>query len=49
MKVSFLLNYPSRHPFGGYKIIYTYADYLAKKGIDVILVYQCQNAFNKHR
>lgn len=49
MKISFLLNFPSRHPFGGYKVIFTYANYLSQKGHVVTLVYQCDNAFANYK
>lgn len=49
MKITFLVNFPSRHPFGGYKIIYEYANFLSSKGHNVTIVYQSDKAFSSYK
>lgn len=48
MKIRFLLGGPSRHPTGGYKMVYTYAGALARRGHQVTLTYRWQKAFSRY-
>jgi glycosyltransferase involved in cell wall biosynthesis len=49
MKITFLVNNPSRHPFGGYKIIYLYANKLINNGHKVNILYHYDNPFNNYK
>lgn len=42
MKVSFVINEPIQSASGGYKVVYTYANEMAQKGIDVKIYYHCR-------
>lgn len=42
MKVSFVINEPIQSASGGYKVVYTYANEMARKGIDVTIYYHCR-------
>lgn len=43
MKVSFVINEPIRNPSGGYKVVYTYANEMARQGYDVTIYYHCRD------
>lgn len=42
MKVSFVINEPIQSASGGYKVVYTYANEMARKGIEVKIYYHCR-------
>ena len=42
MKVSFVINEPIQSASGGYKVVYTYANEMVRKGIEVKIYYHCR-------
>lgn len=49
MQITFCLPQPGLNPIGGYKIIYEYANRLAKRGHQITIVYDCNKLFYKDK
>ncbi len=49
MTINIVLNMPARHPIGGYKIVFEYANRLTIRGHKVNIIYDCRNSLKKYK
>lgn len=48
-KITFILPFKPRRPAGGFRVMYEYANRLAKKGYDIHLIYPLETQFMEYR
>ncbi len=49
MKICFCLPNPSIKPIGGYKVVFEYANRLAKKGHEVRIAFNCKESYKRYK